>query len=579
MRKACWLLLIVVSGFSFAQDRSTDLIRLNQLGFYPSGNKEAAVLTDKKTEFYILSTANSKKIFTGVLDSPIASAFSDINVSIANFSAVTTPGNYIMVVPGVGTSYPFQIKKEVHRELAKASIKAFYFQRLSMPLESAFAGPWARATGKPDTKVLIHASAASTMRPQGTIINSSRGWLDAGDYNKYIVNSGITMGTLLSLYEDFPEFMNNLPLEIPERTNKIPDVLDEVLWNLRWMLTMQDPNDGGVYHKCTHEKFDGMVMPDATTWPRYVVQKGTAAALDFAAVMAQAARVYKKFNEQLPGLADSCLIASVRAWEWAQENPNVVYDQEKINKTFTPPITTGAYGDKNFSDEFSWAATELFITTGNSEYLPVISKLTDAAMPLPSWAQVKLLGYYSLLRFDNELPESLKATLNILKIQMTTMADALIAGVSQRAYHVVMGQSAKDFVWGSNSVAANQGIALVQAYKITKDKKYLLYALSNLDYMLGRNATGYSFVTGFGSKSPMHPHHRPSVADGVTNPVPGFLVGGPNPGKQDKCVYPSSVADEAYVDSVCSYASNEVAINWNAALAYLTCAMEALSNR
>ena len=142
-----------------------------------------------------------------------------------------------------------------------------------------------------------------------------------------------------------------------------------------------------------------------------------------------------------------------------------------------------------------------------------------------------------------------------------------------------MGQSARDFNWGSNSNAANQGIALINAYFISSDKKFVDYALSNLDYLLGRNATGYCFLTGFGSKSPMHPHHRPSVADGITEPVPGLLAGGPNPGKQDKCEYAFSEPETTYSDVDCSYASNEIAINWNAPFVYLANAIEALQQK
>ncbi len=143
-----------------------------------------------------------------------------------------------------------------------------------------------------------------------------------------------------------------------------------------------------------------------------------------------------------------------------------------------------------------------------------------------------------------------------------------------------MGKNAHDFAWGSNAVASNQGIALIQAYKLTKNKKYLDAALGNLDYILGRNATGYSFLTGFGSKQVMHPHHRPSIADGIVEPVPGLLSGGPNPGQQDKCAgYPNNFADESFVDADCSYASNEIAINWNAPFVYLAVAIEALSGK
>ena len=156
------------------------------------------------------------------------------------------------------------------------------------------------------------------------------------------------------------------------------------------------------------------------------------------------------------------------------------------------------------------------------------------------------------------------------------IADTFVQKMNVNAFKTIMGQSAKDFIWGSNSVAANQGILLINAYLISKNKKYLDAALTNVDYILGRNATGYSFITGIGSKTPMHPHHRPSIADGVIEPVPGLLAGGPNPGRQDGCVYEFTETETAYTDVDCSYASNEIAINWNAPLVYLLNAMNAL---
>ena len=95
----------------------------------------------------------------------------------------------------------------------------------------------------------------------------------------------------------------------------IPDLLNEALWNLEWMLTMQDPHDGGVYHKLTNKRFDGVVMPHEATSERYVVQKSTAAALDFAAVMATASRVLAKYEEQLPGMSARMLAAAESAWQ------------------------------------------------------------------------------------------------------------------------------------------------------------------------------------------------------------------------------------------------------------------------
>ncbi len=581
MRKLIFILLICLSTPSImTAQEAADRIRLNQIGFYPDAPKIAVITDDNNSEFLIKSAKSGEIVFKSKLSAPHKSEFSPKVTRIADFSVVTKPGIYKLNLPGQGDSYTFEIKPEIFCNLTKALIKGFYFQRMSTPLLPEYAGKWSRAAGHPDNKVIIHPAAASPNRPAGTIISCPRGWYDAGDYNKYIVNSGITMGTLLSLYEDFPACFDTLKINIPESGNGAPDLLNEIVWNLRWMLTMQDPSDGGVYNKVTNAGFDGFVMPSVATTPRYVVPKGTAATLDFAAVMAQAGRIFSNFKIVFPGLSDSCMKSADKAWTWAVKNPQMAYDQNLMNKEFKPVINTGGYGDSDFSDEFIWAAAELYISTGKESYYTAYPMFPDTLMPLPSWNNVRLLGYYTLARFEKKLTNSAKKDFYALKERILRTADKMTEGVTDRAYMTIIGKSARDFIWGSNSVATNEGILLIQAYKLSKDRKYLDYALTNLDYILGRNATGYSFVTGYGHKTPMFPHHRLSEADGIADPVPGLIVGGPNPGQQDGCkTYPSNIPDESYTDSVCSYASNEIAINWNAPAAYLAGALEALYNK
>ncbi|HEU4903462.1 MAG TPA: glycoside hydrolase family 9 protein [Flavisolibacter sp.] len=554
----------------------SDRIQLNQVGFYPAALK-LAVVTGKTAadKFFVTTPDGRTTVFSGTLSEEKQSRYSSTVTKTADFSAVKKKGRYVLSIPGVGTSYAFKIDNEVHDDVAKTVLKAFYFIRSDEPLADNYAGKWSRPAGHPDTAVLVHPSAATEQRPAGTVLSSPGGWYDAGDYNKYIVNSGITMGTLLSAYEDFPQYFTKLNVTIPESGDAVPDLLNEALYNLRWMLTMQDPADGGVYHKLTNAAFDGMVMPGVTRLPRYVVQKGTSATLDFASVTAQAARIFQNFPKQFPGLADSCRTAAVKAWKWAEKNPAVIYSQREINPKFDPDITTGEYGDRSFNDEWLWAAAELYATTKEATYLPVVQERMQDPVQLPSWGNVAMLGYYTMIRMEKDLPAA-RETVAAMKDTVLKMANAYLSNVGSSAFATVMGQTVKDFSWGGNSVAANQGILLLRAYLLTKNRKYLDGALTNLDYILGRNATGYSFVTGVGSKRVMHPHHRPSEADGIDDPVPGLLSGGPNPGMQDKCQYPSAEPELAFVDSVCSYASNEIAINWQAPIVYLAGAIEAL---
>lgn len=553
--------------------QAANAIGLNQVGFSAESKKIAVVLDHAAAEvFYIISQKSTDTLYKGKLSNAVRSEYSSTITKTADFSAFKKTGHYYLFVPGAGNSYPFVIGSKVFEGVSKAALKAFYYQRSGMALQEKYAGRWHRASGYPDTAVVVHPSAASTQRPERTVLSSAGGWFDAGDYNKYIVNSGITVATLLSAYEDYPEYYKALKINIPESGNGLPDILNETLYNLNWMRTMQDPNDGGVYTKCTDPGFNGMIMPEKAQGPRYLVQKSTGAALDFAAVMAHASRVFRPFEKQLPGYSENCFAAAKNAWLWAEKHPAVLYDQRALNAAFDPDITTGEYGDSDLRDEWLWAATELLLTTKDRQYLTVFSQRINDAVSIPSWSDVGMLGYYSIL--NNQDTQILsKAVIEKVRFSVVSTAEGLLKN-KHAAFGTVMGQSKRDFIWGSNSIAANQGVLLLKVYKITGDKKYLEGALSNLDYLLGRNATGYCFVTGTGAKSPMHPHQRISRSDTVLEPLPGFLVGGPNQGMQDKCFYPFTQPETTYVDSTDSYASNEIAINWNAPLVYLVNAID-----
>ncbi len=546
----------------------------SQLGFYTEGTKKVILTHVKENQkFSIVNLKNKKVVFTGKLAAGKKSPVSEIVGYEADFSSLAENGYYAFQYNGRNLD-SFYIKSSVYNDVSIGAIKSYYYQRVSMPLLPQYAGKWHRPAGHPDTLVYLHPSASNSVDENKKTISSPGGWYDAGDYNKYIVNSGITMGTMLSAYEDFGSYYDTLSLNIPESNNALPDIIDEILYNLRWMLTMQD-DDGGVFTKCTNASFDGMVMPGVTKDKRYVVQKSTAATLDFAAVTAQATRVFKNFP-QLLSLSDSCLLAAKQAWQWAVKNPSLYYDQDEMNKHYQPAITTGGYGDKYLKDEWFWAASELYVTTRDNGFLQAANDNWSASFNLQGWPNVGMMGLYTLLKYQPQI--SLPTTFyQQLQQKLLQLADEYIVAQTKTPFSTVMGYSAANFSWGSNAVAANQSMLLLKTYLFTGEVKYANAALSNLDYLTGRNATGYSFVTGFGKKTPMHPHHRPSVADGIVEPVPGFLVGGPNKNAatQDKCTYPNLLPELQYNDVSCSYASNEVAINWNAPLVYIAGAFEA----
>ena len=554
-------------------------IRLNQLGYYPHQEKVAVVESADVENFMVTDATTGEEVLSGKAAYVAANSWSAKKNTVIDFSALNIPGKYVLNIDG--GSAPFEVKENVLAPLATAALKSFYLQRTGMAIEAEYAGQWHRPVGHPDTCVRIHPSAVGPKRKASDVISSPKGWYDAGDYNKYIVNSGYSIGLMQAIYRLFPDYFARQNVGIPESGNSTPDFLDEMYYNLSWMLTMQDPSDGGVYHKLTTPSFEAFIKPTECKQQRYVVQKSVTAALDFAASMAQASMLFAPYEKDYPGFAQQALNAARRAYDWAALHPDAYYKQNALNEEYDPDVLTGEYGDNDNTDEFFWAASELYYATGDKEYRDKAVQCVPTAYTAPSWGSTSPLGCFVWLLPGRELSdEADKAFAGRLKSLLLAYADASIEGADSSSFHAPYGDEEKDFFWGCLSEqCANQGTSLVYAYLLSGNESYLKNAYRNMDYLLGRNATGYCYVTGFGTKSPMHPHHRLSASDDVAEPLPGFLVGGPNPGQQDKLAYPSAEPDQSYIDDEASYASNEIAINWSAGLVALSSVLDALAGR
>ena len=544
-----------VALLSFATASSAATAYINQVG-YRTGDAKEFALVDGSGNVEIVDAAG-QTVLTATPSAATSWAPSGQNVQLVNFSDLKTPGTYSIKVGGQVLRSDLKIADQTYEDITKASLKWYYYQRASMALEEQYAGKWKRDAGHTNPSVQLHSSTGAS----GTI-NSTKGWYDAGDYGRYIVNSGITTYTLLSLYEHFPNYFNTLKWNIPAE-GSLPDLLAEIKYNLDWMLTMQAV-DGGVYHKLTSLGFPGDVMPAKDIDPLYVIGKSTAATFDFAAVMAVASRVYKTFDATY---AAQCLEAAKKAYAWGLANPSQNFLANPAG------VSTGTYENDDPSDEKLFAGTELYISTGDASY-----KVAGTSQYVSWWGGMDGVATYGKATHAAEFgAEADEAKQKILKT-----ADDFVSR-AQTGFGVVM--KASDFEWGSNAVAANQGVWLMHAYYLTGEKSYYETAVKVLDYLLGKNPLDMSFLTGFGTKSPKMPHHRPSTADGVAEPIPGMLVGGPQPGGEDigtetwNCQdYRTGMPATSYTDQRCSYATNEVAINWNAPFAYLAGAIEALNS-
>jgi endoglucanase len=517
--------------------------------------------TGTATGAFVVRRAGGREIvFRGNLSAPAADPSSGDTVQTADFSALKTDGRFYLEVAGVGVSWPFAIAPDAYARTFYLAMRSFYGQRCgtAVDLGPEFQGYTHDACHKENA---YHATSGKS----GVKASGNKGWHDAGDYGRYVPNSGLSTGTLLWTYEMFADRVKGVGLNIPESDNSAPDILDEIRWNLDWMLSMQD-EDGGVLHKQTSERFCDFVMPEKDGLVSFVIGTGrepytsSCATADVAAVMATAARLYLPFDAAYSAKA---LDSARRAFAWVEKNPGLL---------FTNPagIGTGAYGDRNCADETLWAAAELWRTTREGAYQQYFVDHYAAQLPAvspsspPAWPSVGpvALWTYVLGGGTGEPAEAIRRA-------SMSAADDIVTRTAASGYRTSLRTS--DYIWGSNSVAANYGLQLLIADALRPDPRYRDAAADNLHYLLGRNTFSLSWVTQVGANPFRHPHHRPSGADRNPEPWPGLLSGGPNGRRQDPAMkgLPDLPPAKMYIDDQESYASNEVAINWNAPLVFL----------
>jgi endoglucanase len=555
------LLLIILACAWNVVAAPTSEIKIDQVGYLPDAPKFAFVVSSSASgDFTVRRKKDNSIALAGKLSLPIEDPHSKDLVRTADFSKLEESGVYYLDVRGVGRSWSFQIGNDVYARAFYLTLRSFYGQRCGTAVDMGREFPGYKHAA-------CHSAGAyhATSGKSGPSA-STKGWHDAGDYGRYIVNSGISTGQLLWTHEIFAARVGKVKLNIPESTNSTPDILDEIRWNLDWMLTMQD-EDGGVWHKQTSEQFAAFVMPENDKLVSYVVgtgnepYKSSCATADFAAVMAIAARTYKSHDAAYARL---CLNAAEKAWHWLQKYPDVLFRN-------AGGVVTGEYGDRDCSDERLWAAAELWRSTKQESYERYFLANFSTQLPMinavgpPSWPRVAPLALWTYVLGGGSNQEATKT----IREASLKAANEIVERTNTNAFRTSL--TTRDFVWGSNAVAANYGIQLVIANLMKPDTRYVHTAAENLHYLLGRNSFSLSWVTQLGENPFRHPHHRPSESDNNREPWPGLLSGGPNQHRQDPAMKKLANLPPAkmYLDDWESYATNENAINWNASIVFL----------
>jgi endoglucanase len=572
-----------------AQARPASAVRVNQVGYLPQFAKIATVATKATgpVEWQLLDKGG--KVRASGKTRPFGEDKSSGEiVQQIDFSSVTAVGKGYKLKVGKEESLPFDIGNDVYRRLKHDALAFFYLQRSGVPIKMPYAGSknYERPAGHPgDKKVPCSKEAKCDYS-----LDVSGGWYDAGDHGKYLVNGGYTVWALQDELEALTKFGSTAgdfgdgKLSIPEGKNGKPDLLDEARFGLEALMKMQvpagKPMAGMVHQKMHGEKWSAIpTAPDKDDIKRFLRPVSTAATLNLAGAAAQASRLWKTLD---PEFSQRCLNAAETAYAAAQKNPKIAAE---------PKVEGGGiYGDGDTGDEFYWAATELFITTGKQNYKDDLLKSrfhapkagVETAAGELNWDHLAPAAKMSLVAAPNGLGD---AGIAAVRAQLIAAADRFLGFIAKRGYRVPMA-SDLTYIWGSNAQVMDAALVLGTAYNLTHDAKYANGVIDCMDYLLGRNPLAFSYVAGYGTHALRNPHHRvwahqkdPKLPEAP----PGAVSGGPNSTLQDPYIRKLGMSgcppETCYVDNVESYSTNEVAINWNASLAWMAAFLDDIAHK
>ncbi len=554
-------------------------VRVNQVGYLPRGPKNATVVTDAAEPLpWRLKDARGTVVARGTTVPRGLDPSSGQRVHSVDFGHHRTPGRGFTLVADSETSHPFDIAADAYDRLRLDAAKFYYTQRSGTPIRDDLRPGYGRAAGHVGTAP-NQGDRDVPCRPGvcSYTLDVTGGWYDAGDHGKYVVNGGISVWQLLSAHERSLHARTGTPgaygdgtLALPESGNGVPDLLDEVRWELDFLLKTQVPDGeplaGMAHHKVHDEQWTGLpLLPADDPQKRELHPPTTAATLNLAATAAQAARLYQKYD---PRFAATALTAARKAWAAALAHPDVLASE-------SDGVGGGAYPDRNVADEFYWAAAELYLTTGERQFedhvLTSPVHTADIFGPVAfDWAATAVPARLDLATVPSRLPGR-----DRVRQSVRAGADRYLATLRAHPYGMPYAPEGQRYDWGSTHQILNNAAVLATAHDLTGRTAYRDGALQSMDYVLGRNALNLSYVTGYGEAAAQNQHSRwyaHQLDPNLPRPPAGSLAGGPNSSIQDpvaQAKLTGCTGQFCYIDDIHSWSTNEITINWNAALTWM----------
>lgn len=561
----CLLTIIAQDNQVFAAPPVvTPYIKIDQFGYLPN-SKKSAIIVDPQSgfnsaesflpgtginEYQVRKWENDSIVFSGTLQSWNGGATHTQSGDKGwwfDFSAVTAQGSYYIFDTrnNVGTGR-FEINTTVYHEVLKHALRTFYYQRINFPKRAQYADVrWvdsAMLEGPNQDKFATSRYAKGDM---STAKDLSGGWMDAGDKNKYTTFAHNAVIQMLEAYRINPSvFADNY--NIPESGNGIPDILDELKYELDFLKRMQDATaTNGFMLKVGFDNYNEVVPPSADTRPRYYLGECTSSSIAGCSMFAVAASVLK--NEPAFITYSQDLLARAEA-AWTRI--------KTTTSNYTSYQTTCDDGDIKSGDADHTAETQLdnlfvasvylYELTGKAEYKTFAESNYNKVNPYkinwwgPYWMpqQLALLRLISLPNVSTTVANNIrnqKANMNYLYSYPTYDAgtDLYRAHMNDDAYH-----------WGHNQARTSAGLMNMDfvTFNINSASagRYREVAEQYVHWMHGANPMGMvmlSNMNAYGAEKSANEIYHTWFANGTIydnaltsskGPAPGYVPGGPN---------------------------------------------------
>jgi endoglucanase len=562
-------------------------VRVNQLGYLPSLPKHATLISDAVQPVPFTVRDESGSVVYDALSQPWATRpepTSGVNVHLLDFSGLAVQGAGLRIETSAERSHPFAVTSHLYDRLASDALRFFYLMRSGTPILDSVVPGYGRPAGhagqspnRGDLAVSAWTGADAERLYPGWhgdgVFDVSGGWYDAGDYGKYVTSGAIAAWQLLSTI-DLLRWAESAP------SPRLADLLvDECRWQLDWLLRMQvpagDPLSGMAFHRVHGTRWSpmpGWAHEDPTE--RVLHRPSTGATLQLAAVAAQGARLLHSVDS---AYAARLLTAAGVAYDAARRHPDLIAPDDHAQ------FGGGPYADDRLEDDWYWAAAELWLATGDERYrLDVVSAPEHTA------------DAFEVAGFDfNRVTAPARLDLALAGADLTDH-QRVINSVQLGAERLVELRSQQPWGqpyapidgwdWGSNGRILNNLVVIATAHLLSGDPRYADAVAEGMDYLLGRNALGQSYITGYGTDYTSHQRTRQfgHDLDSALPPAPpGALAGGANSRPSPDFPYDSRLLGLppqcCYLDEPTSEVSNDVCIRWNAPLVWIVTYLSAIS--